>query len=215
MEEAPKSGLSRGLKDIKQPLAPEQRREMSFSSVGGSVRLGSFYCAGCQVIFCLLTCVSGLTTSLWQCWEWLRSQPSPGTGNVSSCCSSSRRCGQQRAHSHPFAWTGVLGKPLWFEVQEIAPSRNSKSGSPALSFFHFLLQEQPYPESSELQKEMLPIIPEAGSNYQPWTERLEDAEVLSSYRHMGMNLESAANFNGMVHMPEVQLVCSFLPEDWS
>jgi len=97
-------------------------------------------------------------------------------------------------------------------VQEIAPSRNSKSGSPELLFFHVLLQEQPYPESSELQKEMLPILPEAGSNYQPLIKRLEDAELLSSYRHMGMNLKSAASFNEMVHMPEVQLVCSFLPE---
>lgn len=100
-------------------------------------------------------------------------------------------------------------------MQEIVPSRNSKSGSPGLSFFHFLLREQPYPESSELQKEMLPILLEAGSNYQPLIKRHEDAEVLSSYRHMGMNLKSAANFNGMVHMPEVQLVCSFLPEDRS
>lgn len=87
-------------------------------------------------------------------------------------------------------------------MQEITPSRNSKSGSPGLSFFHFLFQDQPYPEPSERHKEMSPIKPEAGSNYQPLIKRHEDAEVLSSYRHMGVNLKSATNFNGRVHMPE-------------
>lgn len=110
---------------------------------------------------------------------------------------------------------GALEKPLRLEVQEIAPSRNSKSDSTKLSFFYFLIQEHPYPESSELQKELLPIIPEAGSNYQPLINRHGDAEVVSSYRHMGMSLKFATNFSGMVHMPEVQLVYSFLPEDWS
>lgn len=89
-----------------------------------------------------------------------------------------------------------------FKVQEITPSRNRKSGSLGLSFFHFLLQDQPCPEPSEQHKEMSPIQPEAGSNYQPLIQRHEDAEVLSSYRHMGVNLKSATNFNGRVHMPE-------------
>lgn len=195
MEEAPKSGLSRSLEDVKQPLAPGEKREMSISSTGGSVHLGSFYFSGCQVIFCLPVCISGLITSLWQCWKWLWLQPSlclswsPGEATVISS-----------EGDNPFQKQQVcLPRTFFFLFLKKA----------------FLLQKQSYPESSELQKEMLPILPEAGSNYQPLIKRHEDAEVLLSYRHMGISLKSAANFNGMVHMPEAHLVCSFLPEDWS
>lgn len=145
MEEAPNSGLSRGLINTLNKLWLQNKREKLLSSAGGSVRLGSFYCAGCQVIFCLFTCISGHTTSLWQGRERWWSQPSLGTGNVSGCHSSKIRCGQQRAHRYHFDWAEVLEKPLRLEVQQVALSRNSKTGSIRLSFFHFLLQEQPYP----------------------------------------------------------------------
>lgn len=85
-------------------------------------------------------------------------------------------------------------------MQEITPV--SKPDSPGLSFFHFLSQDQPYPEPSEQQKEMSPILPEAGSNHQPLIGGREDAEGLSSYRQMGVNLKSVTNFCGRVHMPE-------------
>lgn len=57
----------------------------------------------------------------------------------------------------------------------------------------------------------MPVLPEAGSNYQPLLERHEDAELLSSYRHMGTSLNRAADFKGMVGMPGAQPGCSFLP----
>lgn len=172
---------------------------MSVSSVGHSVGLGSFH----------FSKVSSYLSPYLHLSSWHLSNSAENNycnlrglqTNKISAVAAPARWGEQRAHSYPFPWAGFLEK-LLFQSVEITPVRNSKFGSPRLSFFHFLLQDQPYPKPSEQQKKMSPILPEAGSNYQPLMEWREDAKILSSCRHMGVNLKSVTNFSGMVHMPE-------------